>query len=90
MHNICATSNTSDSGRTIANTEQGFSPNGYNPQLGERTLDGYVRNNTNPEISSTTQSAGFNNNNGNVSGVTSPSTKDVKQLYEYLNNGKYQ
>ena len=23
-------------------------------------------------------------------GVTSPSAKDVKQLYEYLNNNKYQ
>ncbi len=105
---------------------------GYNPQPGERTLDGYVRNNADPEISLTTQSPGFNNNNGDVGGVfkrfgaeshggvsphvhqpqrnvapngsiygsvgtktynggvTFPSPKDVKQLYEYLNNGKYQ
>ena len=114
------------------NHGQGFSSKGYNPKPGERTLDGYVRNNANPEISLTTQSPGFNNNNGNVGGVfkrfgaeshggvsphvyqpqrnvapngsvygsvgtktsnggvTSPSPKDVKQLYEYLNNGKYQ
>jgi len=114
------------------NHGQGFSSKGYNPKPGERTLDGYVRNNANPEISLTTQSPGFNNNNGNVGGVfkrfgaeshggvsphvhqpqrnvapngsvygsvgtktsnggvTSPSLKDVKQLYEYLNNGKYQ
>ena len=120
------------SGSTTPNTGQGFSSKGYNPQPGERTLDGYVRNNANPEISLTTQSPGFNNNNGNVGGVfkrfgaeshggvsphvhqpqrnvapngsvygsvgtktsnggvTSPSPKDVKQLYEYLNNGKYQ
>lgn len=114
------------------NHGQGFSSKGYNPKPGERTLNGYVRNNANPEISLTTQSPGFNNNNGNVGGVfkrfgaeshggvsphvhqpqrnvapngsvygsvgtktsnggvTSPSPKDVKQLYEYLNNGKYQ
>jgi len=113
------------------NSGQGFSPNGYNPQQGERTLDGYVKNHASPEISLHTDSAGFNNNNGNVGGdfkrfgaeshggvsphvhqpqrnvapngniygtvgtktanggVTSPSTKDVKQLYEYLTNGKY-
>ena len=113
------------------NSGQGFSPNGYNPQPGERTLDGYVKNHASPEISLHTDSAGFNNNNGNVGGdfkrfgaeshggvsphvhqpqrnvapngniygtvgtktanggVTSPSKKDVKQLYEYLTNGKY-
>ena len=113
------------------NSGQGFSPNGYDPQPGERTLDGYVKNQASPEISLHTDSAGFNNNNGNVGGdfkrfgaeahggvsphvhqpkrnvapngniygtlgtktanggVTSPSTKDVKQLYEYLTNGKY-
>ena len=115
-----------------ANTGQGFSSRGYNPQPGERTLEGYVKNNANPEISLNTQSPGFNNGNGDVGGVfkrfgaeshggvsphvhqpqrnvapngsvygsvgtktsnggvTSPSPKDVKQLYEYLNNGKYQ
>ena len=115
----------------VSNTGQGFSAHGYNPQPGERTLDGYVRSNANPEISLTTQSSGFNNNNGNIGGVfkrfgaethggisphvhqpqrnvapngnvygsvgtktfnggvTSPSPKDIKQLYEYLNNGKY-
>ena len=113
-------------------TSQTFSSKGYNPKPGERTLEGYVRNNANPEISLTTKSAGFNNNNGNVGGVfkrlgaeshggvtphvhqpqrnvapngniygsvgtktsnggvTLPTAKDVKQLYEYLNNGKYQ
>ncbi|MBO4863518.1 MAG: hypothetical protein J5517_04090, partial [Eubacterium sp.] len=113
------------------NSGQGFSPNGYNPQPGERTLDGYVKNHASPEISLHTDSAGFNNNNGNVGGdfkrfgaeshggvsphvhqpqrnvapngniygtvgtktanggVTLPSRKDVKQLYEYLTNGKY-
>ncbi len=104
---------------------------GYVPQIGERTLKGYVENNASPEIVLNTQSAGFNYNKGNVGGqfkrfgaeshggisphvhqpqrnvtpkgdiygsvgsktsnggVTSPSAKDVKQLYEYLNNGKY-
>lgn len=122
------------SGTTSAakpNHGQGFSSKGYNPQPGERTLKGYVEQNANPEISLTTQSSGFNNNNGNIGGefkrfgaglhggvslhihqpqrnvvpngsiycsvgtktsnggVTSPLVKDVKQLYEYLNNGKY-
>ena len=119
---------TSDS--VISNTGQGFSSKGYNPQPRERMLNGYVRNNANLEISLTTQSPDFNNNNGNVGGVfkrfgaeshggvsphvhqpqrnvapngnvygsvgtktsnggvTLPSEKDVKQLYEYLNNEK--
>ncbi|MBO5352645.1 MAG: hypothetical protein J6A77_05040, partial [Lachnospiraceae bacterium] len=114
------------------NSSKGFSSKGYNAQQGERTMEGYVRNNANPEISLSTQSAGYNNNNGNVGGVfkryganshggisphvhqpqrnvssdgniyssvgsktanggvTTPSAKDVKQLYEYLNNSKYQ
>ena len=122
----------SKGGRGSVNTGQGFSSRGYNPQPGERTLEGYVKNNANPEISLNTQSPGFNNGNGDVggvfkrfgaeshggvsphvhqpqrnvapngsvygsvgtktsnAGVTSPSPKDVKQLYEYLNNGKYQ
>ena len=119
--------------RSIAspNSGQGFSPNGYNPQPGERTLNGYVQNNASPEVSLRTNSAGFNNNNGVVGGefkrfgaeshggvsphvhqpirnvapngdiygtvgtktanggVTSPTGKDVKQLYEYIVNGKY-
>ncbi len=132
MADLNALGGVGKSGSTTPNTGQGFSSKGYNPQPGERTLDGYVRNNANPEISLTTQSPGFNNNNGNVGGVfkrfgaeshggvsphvhqpqrnvapngsvygsvgtktsnggvTSPSPKDVKQLYEYLNNGKYQ
>lgn len=55
--------------RSIPNTDQGFSSKGYNPQPEERTIDGYVRNNANPEISLTTQSSGFNNSNGNPGGV---------------------
>ena len=128
VHNSCGV----NGGTPTPNTGQGFSSKGYNPQPGERTLDGYIKNNANPEISLTTQSPGFNNNNGNVGGefkrfgaeshggvsphvhqpqrnvapngnvygsvgtktsnggVTSPSAKDVKQLYEYQNNGKYQ
>lgn len=110
---------------------QGFSNKGYNPQPGERTLEGYVKQNANPEISLHTNSAGFNNNSGDIGGdfkrfgaeshggvsphvhqpqrnvspngniygsvgtktanrgVILPTAKDVKQLYEYLNNGKY-
>ena len=61
-----ATGTASEVGST---TSQTFSSKGYNPKPGERTLEGYVRNNANPEISLTTKSAGFNNNNGNVGGV---------------------
>lgn len=50
------------------NHGQGFSRRGYNPQDGERTFEGYVRNNANPEISLYTKSAGFNNNRGNTGG----------------------
>ena len=112
------------------NHGQGFSRRGYNPQDGERTFEGYVRNNANPEISLYTKSAGFNNSKGNIGGqfkrlgakehyglaphvhqpvrsvapngivygrtgkkvgvdTLSPSTRDVKQMYEYLNNEKY-
>ncbi len=112
--------------------DQDFFSKGYNPAPGERTINGYIRNNAKPEISLITKSPNFNNNNGNVGGifkrfgagvhggisphvhqpqrniapdgkiygsvgtktvnggVTFPSAKDVKQLYEYLNNGKYQ
>ena len=72
---------------------------GIGPKPNERTIGGYVKNNANPKISLHTNSAGFNNNKGNVygsvgskttnGGVTPPSAKDVKQLYEYLKNGKY-
>lgn len=58
-----------ESGSGTPNTGQGFSSKGYNPQSGERAIDGYVRNNANPEISLTTQSSGFNNNNGYTGGV---------------------
>ncbi|OPX42547.1 tRNA(Glu)-specific nuclease WapA precursor [Ruminiclostridium hungatei] len=114
-----------------------LSGRGYRPQPGERTLEGFVKNNVTPEaeIGLYTKSAGFNNNSitgvgeqfkrfganpqhgingphvhqptrgvnaktGEIygsqgsktanGGVTSPSTKDVKQLYDYIFNGKYQ
>ena len=103
---------------------------GYKPQPGERTFEGYVKNNAAPEVTLYTKSPGFNNNNKGVGGqfkrlgaeehyglalhvhqpirnvtpngmifgrtgktvgvdTLSPSKKDVKQLYEYINNGKY-
>lgn len=112
------------------NHGQGFSSKGYNPQPGERTFEGYVKQTSDPEISLYTKSSGFNNNpkgtggqfkrfganehygldphvhqpvrnvtpNGMIFGRTgkdvgvdvfSPNRKDIKQLYEYLNNGKY-
>ena len=112
------------------NQGQGFSSKGYNPQPGERTFEGYVKQISDPEISLYTKSSGFNNNpkgtggqfkrfganehyrlaphvhqpvrnvtpNGMIFGKTgkdvgidvfSPNKKDIKQLYEYLNNGKY-
>ena len=45
---------------------QGFSETGYSPRPGERTFNGYVEQNANPEISLYTDSASFNNNNGNI------------------------
>ena len=112
------------------NQGQGFSSKGYNPQPGERTFEGYVKQISDPEISLYTKSSGFNNNpkgtggqfkrfganehyglaphvhqpvrnvtpNGMIFGKTgkdvgidvfNPNKKDIKQLYEYLNNGKY-
>ena len=112
------------------NQGQGFSSKGYNPQPGERTFEGYVKQIRDPEISLHTKSSGFNNNpkgtggqfkrfganehyglaphvhqpvrnvtpNGMIFGKTgkdvgidvfSPNKKHIKQLYEYLNNGKY-
>ena len=112
------------------NQGQGFSSKGYNPQPGERTFEGFVKQISDPEISLYTKSSGFNNNpkgtggqfkrfganehyglaphvhqpvrnvtpNGMIFGKTgkdvgidvfSPNKKDIKQLYEYLNNGKY-
>ena len=110
---------------------QGYSKNGYNPKPGERTVEGYVKNNAQIEQSLHTKSGGFNNlgknggefkrfggNSGHgidgphvhqpqrnilpdggikggvgrrtfKGGVTSPSSADVKQLYEFLFNGKY-
>ncbi len=109
---------------------QGFSERGYSPRPEERTFNGYVEQNANPEVALYTKSAGFNNSKDNVGGqfkrlgaeehyglsphvhqpvrnvapsgtiygktgkivgidTLSPSSKDVKQLYEYLNNGKY-
>lgn len=44
------------------NSGQGFLQKGYNPAPGERTLNGYVKQNANPEIPLHTDSAGFNNN----------------------------
>ena len=125
-----------DSKKTSLNTEGASNPDwitnkGYKPQPGERTFEGYVKNNADPEISLYTDSAGFNNNKGNLGGefkryganshggvsphvhqpqrnvapngntygsvgtktgnggVTTPNSKDIKQLYEYLENGKY-
>lgn len=49
------------------NSGQGFSQKGYNPAPGERTLNGYVKQNANPEIPLYTDSAGFNNN-GSIGG----------------------
>ena len=113
---------------------RGHSPKGYNPKPGERTLNGYVKNNVSvhKEIALKTKSSKFNNAKGakggtfkligssshaNISphvhhpkrnvnkktgviygrigektkdgGVTYPTKRDVKQLYQYLNNGKY-
>lgn len=50
---------------------QGYSDRGYNPKPGERTLNGYVKNNVSPdaELKLFTDSSGFNNNNGNVGGM---------------------
>ncbi|RDU22653.1 hypothetical protein DWV06_15395 [Anaerosacchariphilus polymeriproducens] len=106
---------------------------GYKPQPGERTLEGFMKNNISPdaEVGLYTKSSGFNNNKGDVGGqfkrfgaeehgglaphvhqptrnvapngniygstgsktanggVTSPTKLDIKQLYDYLFNGKY-
>ena len=112
------------------NHGQGFSKKGYNPKPGERTFEGYVRNNADPEVSLYTRAKGFNNGRGKSGGqfkrlgaqehyrlsphvhqpvrnvapdgtiyggtgktvgvdTLFPNEKDIKQLYEYLNNGKY-
>jgi RHS repeat-associated protein len=115
-------------------TDTGFSSKGYNPKPGERTFEGYVKDNVplNKETALYTNSKDFNSVNGEASsqfkrygsdshggvsphvhqpernvapngniygsvgsktsngGVTSPESKDIKQLYDYLNNGKYQ
>ncbi len=116
--------------RGQSNSGQGFSQKGYNPQEGERTLNGYVKQNANPEVALYTKSEQFNNSRGNAGGqfkrlgaeehyglsphvhqpvrniapngtiygktgktvgvdTLYPSSKDVKQLYEYFNNSKY-
>ena len=115
---------------TKSNQGQGFSAKGYNPNPGERTFEGYVKQTSDPEISLYTKSSGFNNNSKGIGGqfkrfganehyglsphvhqpvrntppngmvfgrtgkdvgidVFSPNRKDIKQLYEYLYNGKY-
>ena len=112
------------------NHGQGFSNKVYNPQPGERTFDGYVKQTSDPEIALYTKSTGFNNQNGEVGGqfkrfganshyglsphvhqptrhvdgkgivhgrtgktvgvdTLLPDRNDVKQLYQYLNKGKY-
>ena len=124
MHNKCTGEN--------LNVEQEIkkdssSQKGYNPEPNERTFNGYVKQNADPEISLRTDSSDFKNNDGvfkrfganshggvephvhqpqrNVTpngsvygsvgtktkngGVTYPSEKDIKQLYDYLVNGKY-
>ena len=117
----------------IVDSSHSLHNKGYKPQLGERTFDGYVKNNvsTDAEVKLYTASAEFNSNNGKIGGqfkrfgsdshaglsphvhqpqrnatpkgdiyggvgsktsnggVTSPGAKDTKQLYDYLNNGKY-
>ena len=111
-------------------SSKGFSSTGYTPQLGERTITNYIKNNATPEVSLTTNSTSFNNANGRTGGefkrigagthagisphvhqpirnvaptgiyggvgtktsnggVTAPTAKDAKQLYDHLNNGKY-
>jgi hypothetical protein len=116
-------------------TGNGLENRGYKPQPGERTFDGYVKNNVPVDKETTlhTHSKGFNNNsrgfnpegqfkrygsdshaglsphvhqptrnvnkNGEIfggqgsktqgGGVIRPNKKDVGQLYDYLNNGKY-
>ena len=106
----------------------GYQPQSNSGSYRERTIEGYVKKNANPEISLDTNSPGFNNNskgtgeifkrigaeehggisphihqpqrnvapNGDVfgkvgsktadGGVTLPGKKDIKQLYEYLEN----
>ena len=124
-----------DSSTPKPNSGQGFSAKGYNPKPGERTFEGYVKNNVpvEKETKLFTNSKGFNTNPKNTNGqfkrfgvdghgpqlpevhvhqptrnvspktgiiyggqgttplvdVTFPNNKDIKQLYEYLNNGKY-
>ena len=114
---------------------QGFSDKGYNPKPGERTFDGYIKNNVSPEaeLNLFTNSQGFNDSNGKVGGVfkrfgakshggisphvhqpyrnvnpktgyvyggahdgktgsgliDGPTARDIKHLYQYLENGKY-
>lgn len=48
----------------------GFDDRGYKPKPGERTLDGYVKNNvsTDAELSLSTNSSGFNNHDGITGG----------------------
>lgn len=128
--NACEAVESGTSSVAKPNQGQGFSSKGYNPQPGERTFEGYVKQISDPEISLYTKSSGFNNNpkgtggqfkrfganehyglaphvhqpvrnvtpNGMIFGKTgkdvgidvfSPNKKDIKQLYEYLNNGKY-
>ncbi len=107
----------------------GLETRGYKPSPGERTLDGYVKQNAaQREIGLYTDSAAFDFTPGSTQfkrfgadshaglsphvhqpirnmtpngprgttgtkikndGVTKPTQKDVKQLYENLNNGKY-
>lgn len=47
-----------------------FDDRGYKPKPGERTLDGYVKNNvsTDAELSLSTNSSGFNNHDGITGG----------------------
>jgi len=59
------------SGASRSTQGQGVSKNGYNPKPGERTLEGYVKNNVSPhaETKLVTKSSGFNNHNGQTGGV---------------------
>ncbi len=45
-----------------------FIQKGYNPKPSERTSEGYVKQNANPEVALHTKSAKSNNNKDNVGG----------------------
>ncbi len=54
----------------IVDSSHSLHSRGYKPQPGERTFEGYVKNNvsTDAEVNLYASSAGFNSNNGNIGG----------------------